>query len=192
MKAFVRPCFVLFALLTLLTGVIYPTLITAFGQIVFHDQANGSVVVREGKAIGSYWIGQSFDEPKYFWGRPSATGPTGYNSAASSGSNLGPTNPSLLDAIRGRVEAIRSAHPEQNGPIPVDLVTTSGSGLDPHISPAAAEFQVIRVATIRGLSRDAVRELVAKHTEERTFGVLGEPRVHVLRLNLSLDALGAE
>jgi K+-transporting ATPase ATPase C chain len=192
MKTYIRPCLVLFALLTLLTGVIYPALITVVAQVVFNEQANGSVVIRDGKALGSSLIGQSFDDPKYFWGRPSATGPQGYNSAASSGSNLGPTNPALLDAIKGRVEAIHAAHPDQKSSVPVDLVTASGSGLDPHVSPAAAEFQVARVAKMRGLSEDKVREAVTRHTEGRTLGVLGEPRVNVLQLNLSLDAVGAK
>ena len=191
MKAHFRPCLVLFALLTLLTGVAYPALITVIAQVVFHDQANGSVIFSDGKAVGSDLIGQTFDDPSYFWGRPSATGPTGYNSAASSGSNLGPTNPALLDAIKGRVEAICAAHPDQTTPVPVDLVTASGSGLDPHISPAAAEFQVTRVAKVRGLSEDKVRELIVGNTEDRSFGVLGEPRVNVLRLNLAIDAAGA-
>ncbi|TXT38761.1 MAG: K+-transporting ATPase ATPase C chain [Planctomycetota bacterium] len=175
MKSQVRPCVVLFALLTLLTGVAYPALITVIAQIVFHDQANGSVIVRDGKAVGSALIGQTFDDPNYFWGRPSATGPTGYNSAASTGSNLGPTNPALLDAIKGRVEAIRAAHPDQTGPVPADLVTASASGLDPHISPAAG-----------------VRQIVTQHTDGRTFGVLGEPRVNVLRLNLALSSVSSE
>jgi len=188
----IRPCLVLFALLTLITGVAYPALITVIAQVVFHDQANGSVVMQDGRAIGSRLIGQSFDDAKYCWGRPSATGPMGYNSSASSGSNLGPTNPALLDAIKGRVEAILAAHPDQNSPIPVDLVTASGSGLDPHISPAAAEYQVARIAKVRGLSEDKVREVVILNTEGRSLGVLGEPRVNVLQLNLSLDALRAQ
>jgi K+-transporting ATPase ATPase C chain len=188
----IRPCLVLFALLTLITGVAYPALITVIAQVVFHDQANGSVVMQDGRAIGSRLIGQSFDDAKYCWGRPSATGPMGYNYSASSGSNLGPTNPALLDAIKGRVEAILAAHPDQNSPIPVDLVTASGSGLDPHISPAAAEYQVARIAKVRGLSEDKVREVVILNTEGRSLGVLGEPRVNVLQLNLSLDALRAQ
>jgi K+-transporting ATPase ATPase C chain len=190
MKAHIRPCLVLFVLFTLLTGVAYPALITAIAQTVFRHQANGSVIMRDGKAVGSEFIGQTFDDPRYFWGRPSATGPTGYNAAASSGSNLGPTNPALLDAIKGRVAAIRAAHPDQVGSVPVDLVTASGSGLDPHISPAAAEYQAARVAKARDLSEDKVLELIASNTEGRSFGVLGEPRVNVLRLNLSLDAAG--
>ena len=140
-----------FVLLTLLTGVAYPALITVIAQVVFHEQANGSVIERDGKAVGSVLIGQVFDDPKYFWGRPSATSPNGYNSAASTGSNLGPTNPALLDAIKGQVEAMRAAHPDQIGPVPGDLVTASGSGLDPQISPAAAEYQVSRVAKAREL-----------------------------------------
>jgi K+-transporting ATPase ATPase C chain len=190
MKAHIRPCLVLFVLFTLLTGVAYPALITAIAQTVFRHQANGSVIMRDGKAVGSEFIGQTFDDPRYFWGRPSATGPTGYNAAASSGSNLGPTNPALLDAINRRVAAIRAAHPDQVGSVPVDLVTASGSGLDPHISPAAAEYQAARVAKARDLSEDKVLELIASNTEGRSFGVLGEPRVNVLRLNLSLDAAG--
>ena len=192
MKAHLRPCFVLFVLLTLLTGVAYPAFITLIAQTVFHDQANGSVILRDGKPVGSELIGQTFDDPSYFWGRPSATGPTGYNSASSSGSNLGPTNPVLLNAIKGRVEAIRAAHPDQTGPVPADLVTASASGLDPHISPAAAEYQVSRVAKPRGLTEERVRQLVAQHTEGRTFGVLGEPRVNVLRLNLALLNVSSE
>ncbi len=188
MKANFRPCLVLFVLLTLLTGVAYPALITVIAQVVFHGQANGSVIMLNGRAVGSDLIGQTFDDPSYFWGRPSATGPTGYNSAASGGSNLGPTNPALLDTIKDRVEAIRAAHPNQTKPVPVDLVTASGSGLDPHISPSAAEFQLARVAKVRGLSEDKVRELIVGNTEGRSFGVLGEPRVNVLRLNLALDA----
>lgn len=187
MKAQLRPCLVLFTLLTLLTGVAYPALITVIAQVVFHDQANGSVLERDGKSVGSVLIGQTFEDPSYFWGRPSATGPTGYNSAASSGSNLGPTNPASLDAIKGRVESIRAAHSDQTGPVPVDLVTASGSGLDPHISPAAAEYQVSRVAKARELPVEKIRELVAQHTEGRTLGVLGEPRVNVLKLNLGLN-----
>ena len=192
MKAHLRPCLVLFVLLTLLTGVAYPALITVIAQVMFYDQANGSVLERGGKPVGSALIGQTFDDPSYFWGRPSATGPTGYNSAASSGSNLGPTNPALLDAIKGRVAAIRAAHPDQAGAVPADLVTASASGLDPHISPAAAEYQVARVAKARSLSADQVRELIGSNTEGRTFGVLGEPRVNVLRLNLELNAAGAK
>jgi K+-transporting ATPase ATPase C chain len=191
MKAHLRPCLVFFVLLTLLTGVVYPALITGIAQVVFHDQANGSVILQDGRAVGSALIGQSFDDPRYFWGRPSATGPTAYNAAASSGSNLGPTNPALLDAIKSRVEAIRVAHPDQTKPVPADLATASGSGLDPHISPAAAEYQAARVARNRELSEDRVRELIAQNTEGRSLGVLGEPRVNVLQLNLALNSASA-
>jgi K+-transporting ATPase ATPase C chain len=176
----------LFALLALLTGVVYPAVVTLVAQAAFPYQANGSVLEKDGKPVGSELIGQQFDAPRYFWGRPSATGPTPYSAASSTGSNLGPTNPALLDAVRKRVEPIRKAHPDQTGPVPVELVTASASGLDPHISPAAAEYQVVRVATARGLSVEEVRRLVAAHTEGRTFGLLGEPRVNVLRLNRAL------
>jgi K+-transporting ATPase ATPase C chain len=186
-----RPALTLFGLLTLLTGVAYPMLVTLLAQVMFHHQANGSVLERSGQPVGSELIGQAFDRPDYFWGRPSATTPP-YNAAASSGSNLGPTNPAWLDAIRDRVQAIRKAHPDQaDKPVPVDLVTASASGLDPHISPAAAEYQVNRVADARGWTVEQVRQLVATHSEGRTLGVLGEPRVHVLRLNLALDQADA-
>jgi potassium-transporting ATPase KdpC subunit len=175
--------------LSVLTGVIYPLLITGMAQVMFPRQANGSLIYRDGKAVGSTLIGQNFDEPKYFWGRPSATTPVAYNAASSGGSNLGPTNPALLDAVRTRIAALKAADPNNSAPIPVDLVTTSGSGLDPHISPAAAEYQVGRVARVRGVSEDAVRQLVIQHTEKRTLGLLGEPRVNVVELNLDLDSI---
>jgi K+-transporting ATPase ATPase C chain len=187
MKQHLRPALSIFVLLTLLTGVVYPLLVTVIAQAAFAHQANGSIVLRDGESVGSELIGQPFDDPRYFWGRPSATGPVPYNGAASTGSNLGPTNPAHLDGIKGRVDTIRKAHPDQIGPVPADLVTTSASGLDPHISPAAAEYQVSRVAQARGISSDQVRQLVAAHTEGRTLGVLGEPRVNVLMLNLALD-----
>jgi K+-transporting ATPase ATPase C chain len=181
-----RAALAVFLILTLLTGVVYPLLVWAVGQAAFPHQANGSIVFRDGQPIGSELIGQHFDNPRYFWGRPSATDPA-YNSAASGGSNFGPTNPDLLLAVKKRVDAIRQAHPVQSSAVPIDLVASSGSGLDPHISPAAAEYQVTRVARVRGIDPDRVRQLVAEHTERRTFGVLGEPRVNVLKLNLALD-----
>jgi potassium-transporting ATPase KdpC subunit len=183
-----RSAVILFMLMTLLTGVAYPLLVWGIGQAAFHHESNGSVIVRDGKVVGSELIGQYFDKPGYFWGRPSATDPYPYNAASSTGSNLGPTNPDLLKAVKERVEAVRKAHPDQTGPIPADLVTASGSGLDPHISPASAEFQVTRVAKERGVDPAQVRELVARNTEGRSFGILGEPRVNVLKLNLALDA----
>jgi K+-transporting ATPase ATPase C chain len=175
-----------FTVLTLLTGLVYPLLMTGFAQVVFPLQANGSLTQRDNKVVGSELIGQHFDDPRYFWGRPSATSPA-YNAGASTGSNFGPTNPAQLDAVRNRVENLRKAHPGQSEVIPVDLVTVSGSGLDPHISPAAAEFQVARVAQARGIEAQRVHELVSQHTEGRQLGVLGEPRVNVLSLNLALD-----
>jgi K+-transporting ATPase ATPase C chain len=190
MKSELRTCLTLFALLTLLTGAIYPALVTVVVQAAFPQQANGSILVRDGKLIGSELIGQPFDDPRYFWGRPSSTGSTPYDAASSTGSNLGPTNPDFLKTVRDRVAALRKAHQEQTGPVPSDLVTASASGLDPHISPAAAEYQVTRVAKARGLTAEKVRQLVTDHTEDRFLGVLGEPRVNVLRLNLALDNLG--
>jgi K+-transporting ATPase ATPase C chain len=173
--------------MTLITGVAYPLLVTGIAQVAFKDQANGSLIEKDGKALGSRLIGQPFSDPKYFWGRPSATSPMPYNGAASSGSNQGPTNPALKEAVEGRIKALRDAGAPA-GPVPADLVTASGSGLDPHISPAAAEYQVARVSKARGLAEDAVRSLVQKHTQGRQLGVLGEPRVNVLELNLALDA----
>jgi K+-transporting ATPase ATPase C chain len=191
MKSQIRPAVTVFVLLTILTGVAYPAVVTAIGQLIFPFRANGSVIERNGKGIGSELIGQTFDDPRYFWGRLSATTKDDkdfpYNAAASSGSNLGPTNPALHDAVRDRIKALRESHLDQTGPVPVDLVTASASGLDPHISPAAAEFQVKRVAKARGMSVVAVRQLVNDHTERRMFEVLGEPRVNVLKLNLALD-----
>lgn len=187
MFAQLRAAVLIFLVLTVITGIAYPLLITVIAQVAFNRQANGSLIVRDGKVIGSELIGQTFDKPEYFWSRPSATGPA-YNGAASTGSNYGPTNPAQLEAVKGRVAAIREANPDKTGPVPVDLVTASSSGLDPHISPAAAEYQVARVAKARGLSEAKVRELVAAHTEARTIGLLGEPRVNVLKLNLALDS----
>jgi K+-transporting ATPase ATPase C chain len=187
MSKIIRQSIVMLILLTALTGVVYPLVVTGVAQLAFAHAANGSLIERNGKAVGSELIGQPFSEPKYFWSRPSATAPFPYNSAASTGSNQGPTNPALTDAIRQRVEALHAADPGNTAPVPVDLVTASGSGLDPAISPAAAEYQVARVARVRGMSVDAVRKLVAGATEGRRFGVLGEPRVNVLALNLALD-----
>jgi len=174
-------------LFTLLTGIIYPLAVTGIAQVFFPHQANGSIIVKENKPVGSELIGQQFEDGKYFWGRLSATGPYPYNGAASAGSNLGPNNPDLTAAAESRIKALRKAEPGNAARIPVDLVTASGSGLDPHISPAAAEYQVRRVARARGLDETTVRTLVARHTEGRLFGILGEPVVAVLELNLALD-----
>lgn len=188
MKSHLRAAVAILLSLTLATGVVYPLVVTFIAQVVFPFQAGGSLVELDGKPIGSRLIGQPFDDARYFWGRPSATGPMAYNAAASTGSNLGPVNAALLQAVNDRVQSIRAAHPDQSGPVPVDLVTASASGLDPHISLAAAEYQVSRVAKARGLSTEQVRRAVADQTEDRTLGLLGEPRVNVLRLNLALEA----
>jgi K+-transporting ATPase ATPase C chain len=184
---FVRPCLVLTASLLVLCCVIYPAAVTGLAQALFPRQANGSLIVKDGKVVGSSLIGQPFDDPKYFWGRPSATSPFPYNAGASSGSNQGPTNPDFIKAVQGRVDALRAADPGNTAAVPVDLVTASGSGLDPHISPAAALYQVRRVAKARGLDESKVRQLVDQYTEGRQLGFLGEPRVNVLALNLALD-----
>jgi K+-transporting ATPase ATPase C chain len=175
--------------LTVVTGVIYPLVVTAIAQVTMSRNANGSVIERDGKAIGSPLIGQPFSEPKYFWSRPSATSPMPYNAASSSGSNQGPLNPALADAVKSRIEALRAADPDNRAPVPVDLVTASASGLDPHISLAAAEYQIARVAKARGVAADRVRALVSEHTRGRQLGFLGEPVVDVLQLNLALDKL---
>jgi K+-transporting ATPase ATPase C chain len=175
------------AIFTLLTGVAYPLVVTGIAQILFPRQANGSIIVRHGQAVGSELIGQPFSEARYFWGRPSATSPDPYDAGASAGSNLGPLSPALAERARDRVGALRAADPSQRGPVPADLVTTSASGLDPHISPAAAGYQVARVAKARGMSGDEVRAIVAACTEGRQFGLFGEPRVNVLKANLALD-----
>ena len=189
MKNLLRPAISLFVLLSIVTGVFYPLLVTGVARLAFPAAASGSLIVREGKPIGSELIGQNFTEPKYFWGRPSATAPQPYNAAASSGSNLGPLNPALAAAVKARIEALRAADPGNPQPVPIDLVTASASGLDPHISPAAADYQVERVARSRQLDPQAVRQLIAQHSEGPDLGVFGEPRVHVLRLNLALDAI---
>jgi K+-transporting ATPase ATPase C chain len=183
-----RPALVVFGLLTVLTGIAYPLVVTGIGQAAFHDQVNGSIVQSGDRAVGSRLLGQPFSDPKYFWSRPSATGPQPYNGAVSSGSNQGPINPALEAAVRDRIAALHAADPGSTAPVPVDLVTASGSGLDPHISPTAAEYQVARVARTRKMTEADVREAVAAATDDRTFGVLGEPRVNVLELNLALDA----
>jgi K+-transporting ATPase ATPase C chain len=183
----IRPALMILALMTLVTGVAYPLLVTGIAQAIFPSQAHGSLIVKEGKVIGSALIGQPFDDPKYFWSRPSATSPFADNAGASSGSNLSPTNPDLVKAVQGRVDALRTADPGNTAPVPADLVTASGSGLDPHISPAAALYQVPRVAKARKLTPGAVRALVERQTEGRFLGFLGEPRVNVLALNLALD-----
>lgn len=188
MNTIVRPALVTFAVLTALTGIAYPLVVTGIGQVAFPEQAAGSLIVRDGKPVGSSLIGQNFGDPKYVWGRPSATGPQPYNASNSSGSNLGPLNPALSDAVKGRIEALRAADPGNTAPVPVDLVTASGSGLDPHISLAGALFQAARVAKARNLPLSQVQQLIDKHTEGRLFGFLGEPRVNVLQLNLALDA----
>jgi K+-transporting ATPase ATPase C chain len=187
MKEQIRPALTMLAVLTVVTGIIYPLLVTGVAQVVFPEQAGGSLIIRQGKAVGSRLIGQHFEKPEYFWGRPSATALFPYNAAASGGSNLGPTNPTLIQAVKERVAALRAADPGNEAPVPVDLVTASGSGLDPHISPAAALYQVKRVARARGLEDEDVRALVDRHTEGRQFGILGERRVNVLELNLALE-----
>ena len=183
-----KPAFVLLVLMTLITGVFYPALVTGLAKVLFPFQANGSLIEKDGKVVGSALVGQPFSDPKHFWARASGTSPYPNNASASSGTNQGPTNPALAEAVTGRVKALRDADPGNTAPVPVDLVTASGSGLDPHISPAAAEYQVARVAKARGLDTAKVRTLVAESTEGRQFGFLGEPRVNVLKLNLALDA----
>jgi len=187
MRTQLRPALVLLGALTLLTGFLYPLVVTGIAQVLFPRQANGSLILIDGKPVGSSLIGQPFDAPKYFWCRPSATSPFPYNAAASSGSNLGPTNDVLIKAVQARIDALKTADPDNPLPLPVDLVTASGSGLDPHISPASAAYQVRRVARTRGMEEAVVRQLVSQHTEGRQLGILGEPRVNVLALNLALD-----
>jgi K+-transporting ATPase ATPase C chain len=182
-----RRLLMMFAVLTVLTGLAYPLLVTVAGRLLYPNLVAGSLVVREGTVVGSSLIGQSFTDPKYFWGRISATSPMPNNATASGGSNLGPTNPALLDAVRGRIDALKTADPTNSLPIPVDLVTASASGLDPHVSPEAALYQVTRIARARGIDSVRLRETVLAHVEGRQLGVFGEPRVNVLLLNLALD-----
>ncbi len=182
----VRPAFFILLIFTVIIGVIYPLVVTGIAQVAFPQQANGSLIVKDGKAVGSELIGQQFDDPGYFWGRPSAAN---YNASASSGSNYGPLNPALIDSVQARIDALKAADPDNTLPIPVDLVTASGSGLDPHISVASALYQVHRVATARGLAEADVVALVNQYTEGRQFGFLGEPRVNVLLLNIALDEI---
>jgi len=189
MTALLRPTLVLFLLLAAITGIAYPLAITGIAQVAFPSQANGSLVTDKGRQVGSSLIGQSFSDPKHFWSRPSATAPQPYNGVASGGSNLGPLNPSLTDGIKARIDTLRAADPTNKAPIPVDLVTASGSGLDPDISLAAANYQVPRIARERGLQPEFLLSLVAAHAQGRWLGILGEPRVNVLELNLALDGL---
>ncbi len=187
MKTTLRPLLVLFAVLTLVTGVAYPLLVTGAAQALYPHEASGSLILRDGKPVGSALIGQNFSDAGHFWGRPSATNPMANNASASGGSNLGPLNPALTDAVKARVEALRAAEPGNTAPVPVDLVTASASGLDPHISPAAAYYQVGRVAKARGLKAEQVKALVDANTERPLLAILGEKQVHVLNLNLALE-----
>src|SRR5215470_12036681 len=177
--------------LTVVTGIVYPLIVSGIAQVAFPHAANGSLIVVNGKSLGSELIGQPFDDPKYFWSRPSATSPQPYNGASSGASNQGPRNPALADAVKDRIKALRDADPDNKAPVPIDLVTASGSGLDPHISVAAADYQVARIAKARGLPEQQLRALVNENTESRTLGILGEPRVNVVALNLALDRAGS-
>ncbi len=187
MLKLIRPTIVSLFIFSVIAGGLYPMTVTALAQLFFPEQANGSIIMKDNKPAGSSLIGQPFDDPKYFWGRPSATAPFPYNSASSGGSNLSQTNPDLVKQAKGRIDALREADPQSATQVPIDLATASGSGLDPHISPAAAEYQVKRIAGARGIDESAVRSFVAKYTDGRQFGILGEPRVNVLKLNLALD-----
>jgi potassium-transporting ATPase KdpC subunit len=191
MNTIIRPAVTLFLIMTVLTGIVYPFAVTGLAQVLFHDQAEGSLLMADGHAIGSRLIGQSFSDPKYFWSRPSATAPQPYNAIASGASNLGPLNPALTDAVGARIAALKAADPTNSLPVPVDLVTASASGLDPDMSIAAARYQAARVAHIRGLDPAAVQSLIDAHARGRLLGLIGEPRVNVLELNLALDALRA-
>jgi len=192
MMKIIRPVLVSLIVFTILTGIIYPLAVTGLAQLIFPSQANGSIIVNNGKPVGSALIGQPFDDPKYFWGRLSATAPFPYNSASSSGSNLAQSNPALIEQAKARISALQKADPQAPALVPADLATASGSGLDPHISPASAEYQIHRVVRIRGIDEAKVRALIAAYSEPRQFGILGEPTVNVLKLNLALDDLGKE
>jgi len=187
MKTLLRPALSLFVLLTAITGIAYPLVVTGIAKVVFPEAADGSLIIKDGKPVGSRLIGQNFTDPKYFWGRPSATGPMPYNASASSGSNQGPLNPALVEAVKGRIDALKAADPENARPIPADLVNASASGLDPQISPAAADYQVARVAKARQLDAAVVKTMLSRYTEERQWSIFGEARVNVLALNLALD-----
>lgn len=189
MKTLLRPALSIFVLLSIVTGVAYPLAVTGIARVAFPEAAEGSLIVRDGKPVGSRLIGQNFTDPRYFWGRPSATAPMPYNAGASGGSNQGPLNPALVEAVRARIDALKAADPENTAAIPADLVSASGSGLDPHISPEAAAYQVRRVARLRHLLPADVKALVGRYTEDRQWGIFGEPRVNVLQLNIALDAL---
>ena len=189
MDSLARPAIVLLLVLTVVTGIVYPLVVTGISQIAFPHQAAGSLIVKDGKAVGSELIGQNFADPKYFWSRPSASTPQPYNGLASTGSNLGPLNPALTDGIKKNIDALRAADPGNKAPVPVDLVTASASGLDPEISVAAANYQAARVARVRGLPAAAVHQLISTHAQARWLGILGEPRINVLQLNLALDEL---
>ena len=189
MATMIRNSLMSLLLFTLLTGIIYPLVVTGIAQVIFPHQANGSIITKNGKAVGSHLIGQQFKDPKYFWGRLSATTPNPYNGGSSSGSNLGPNNPDIMKAVQSRGDALRSADPANSAKIPIDLVTASASGLDPHITPAAAEYQIHRVAKARRFDEARVREAVKENTVERLFGLIGEPVVNIIKLNLALDAL---
>ena len=187
-SSIVRPAVLLLLILTLVTGIAYPLVITGIAQVAFSNAADGSIITRDGKPVASRIIGQNFSDPKYFWSRPSATAPQPYNGVASAGSNQGPLNPALIDAVKQRIAALRAADPGNTQPVPVDLVTASASGLDPHVSVAGIDYQVSRVARVRHMSAEDIRKLVTQYTERKTFGFLGEPRVNVVQLNLALDA----
>jgi potassium-transporting ATPase KdpC subunit len=189
MNTIIRPAVTLFVIMTVLTGIVYPLAVTGIAQLLFPDQADGSLVTAGGQPVGSSVIGQSFSDPKYFWSRPSATAPQPYNALASSGSNQGPLNPALTDAIKTRIDALKAADPANTLPVPVDLVTASASGLDPEISIAAAKYQAARVARVRGIAPEQVQALIESHARGRLFGLVGEPRINVLELNLALDRL---